>query len=139
MAVVAAIGGPLFRLFSRPRAPPSPPGTLTPIPSRPLSLCYSRPMALAVIVAATIVSGVREHVQEVLRGRIRPFRGPAQAGTVRVLGIEPFSAAYITNSSSLPLLRAASDLLTSSTRTRMSEPRSQMPPPVPTTTWRPTI
>lgn len=70
--------------------------------------------------AATVVLGVREHVQEVRRGRICPLRGPPQAGTVRVLAIEPFSAADVTNSSSLPLLRAASNLLTSSTRTGVS-------------------
>ena len=77
-------------------------------------------MLVAIDPAATVVSGVREHVQEVRRGRIRPFRGPAQAGTVHVLAIEPFSVADVINSSSLPLLRAASDLLTSSTRTGVS-------------------
>uniref|UniRef100_A0A8R7TWN4 Uncharacterized protein n=1 Tax=Triticum urartu TaxID=4572 RepID=A0A8R7TWN4_TRIUA len=80
------------------------------------------------------ISGAREHVQEVHRGQIRPFQGPAQAGTVRVLAIEPFSTADITNSSSLPLLRAASDLITSSTRTGMTDPRSQATPLMTTTT-----
>ncbi|XP_048544723.1 uncharacterized protein LOC125523695 [Triticum urartu] len=98
-------------------------------PSRPLLLLRPDRSASAPPTspssAATVISGVREHVQEVRRGRIRPLRGPPQAGTVRVLAIEPFSAADVTNSSSLPLLRAASDLLTSSTRT--GTPRS-MPP-----------
>ncbi|XP_037440186.1 uncharacterized protein LOC119308168 [Triticum dicoccoides] len=125
MAAVAAIAPPPAYLADPER--PLPPGTLTSVPSRPLFLCPSRLMPLAVIVAVTVFSGVREHVQEVRRGRIRPFRGPAQAGTVRALTIEPFSAADVTNSSSLPLLRAASDLLTSSLRTGHSAPTSSSP------------
>ncbi|KAM3313604.1 hypothetical protein ACQJBY_032887 [Aegilops geniculata] len=101
---------------------PSRPLLLRPPTSRRPDRSASAPPTSSPSSATTVVFGVREHIQEVRRGRIRPLRGSPQAGTVRVLAIEPFSAADVTNSSSLPLLRDASDLLTSSTRTGTPRP-----------------
>ncbi|XP_044353415.1 uncharacterized protein [Triticum aestivum] len=121
------------RPINMPNCNPSSPSSVSPlIPHRPLLICLnsrSEPRAAIVLVitviAATVVSGVREHVQEVRRGRIRLFQGPAQAGTSRTFAIDVVLSVYfVAVRHRLPLLRAVPYLPDLAVALVMVAPRS---------------